>query len=559
MTAIATLGPVGSLAWQAAQQYDPAAEVRFHSRVSDVIGAFTRREADMAIIPVYNTREGEIKEYLRVMEKLRDVYWVGNQVMPNHLSLGSLDDRHELKMLVGIGSDLRQCEEYIADNFPRIPLIITQDIAAAAEEIKRGNLLDRGIIDTEKSLAANGFTVRERELAPYNQTRFAVLAHTPAPASGYDATALLSAPLRDRVGLLFDILGEFTKRGLNLLDLRTETDIKTQKLQIYLETEGHIEDANLGAAVKNIEEQVIQEPGAIKILGSYPRVDMRKKRISSFGFIGSGDMSRWFADKLENEGYTCSLTGRTSSLRPEEMIPRVDVVVVCVPISATPETIRQYAPMLTDGQALILLAGEAENNIESALAHTGKGVEVMLVHNLWGPQVTSIKDKNAAVVRTHKSGVLCSEFESFLYKHGAAINHDTASQHDLLMGVGQKLPTLISIALATTLRENSIPGDDIDSHSTLTSLYGLLAMARIHTQNPRTYAEILATSGDGRKIVESFVDHFRSIMGLADDGDIEKICSLIEKNRSYFNDNFLDPKMKQSLVVDEILTKMTRS
>ena len=59
-----------------------------------------------------------------------------------------------------------------------------------------------------------------------------------------------------------------------------------------------------------------------------------------------------------------------------------------------------------------------------------------------------MKDKNAAVVRTNRAGALCSEFEAFLYKHGAEIYQDSAAQHDLLMGVSQKLPTAISIAMA---------------------------------------------------------------------------------------------------------------
>ncbi|MCW5210482.1 prephenate dehydrogenase/arogenate dehydrogenase family protein, partial [Desulfobulbus sp. N3] len=79
------------------------------------------------------------------------------------------------------------------------------------------------------------------------------------------------------------------------------------------------------------------------------------------------------------------MTGRSTELRPEEMIPQVDVVVICVPISFTADTVRQYGPLIEDGKALILLAGESETTIESALEVTGSGVEIMLVHNLWGP------------------------------------------------------------------------------------------------------------------------------------------------------------------------------
>jgi chorismate mutase / prephenate dehydratase len=109
--------------------------------------------------------------------------------------------------------------------------------------------------------------------------------------------------LDDRVGILVDILGEFSRRGINIVDMRTENDIKTQKLRIYLEAEGHIRNDNMASAIAHIETRVIQQRGAIRLLGSFPRIDMRTKYIKSFGFIGTGAMSTWFARRLENEGY----------------------------------------------------------------------------------------------------------------------------------------------------------------------------------------------------------------------------------------------------------------
>jgi len=559
MKSIATSGPEGSSSWQAARLFDPDAEIKLYPNTSSVIKAFTGKEADFALIPVYNTREGESIEYFRIMEKLSTAHWVNNVVLPIHLSLGAIDDSHQLSMLIGKSNSFRQCEEYITSNYPLLPQLTVTDLQQVINDAKKQQKPDHGFVATEESLLANGLVIREREMAPHNQTRFAVISSAPSKPTGYDATALLTLPLNDRVGLLYDILGEFTRRGISLIDMRTESDIKTQKLQIYIEAEGHIKDTSLADAVKSISEQIIQEPGSFQVLGSFPRVDMRTKHISTFGFIGTGDMSKWFAKRLESEGYRTLLTGRTSDLKSEDMIPQVEVVVICVPISATAAAVKQYGPLLKDGQALIIMAGVAENALDKALENTRQGVEVMLVHNLWGPQTKNMKDKNATVVRTKRSGLLCSEFEGFLYKHGALINQDGPSQHDLLMGVGQKLPTTVSVALAMTLKENEIPQDEIGTHSTLTSLYGILAMARIHTQNPRTYAEIMATTGDGRKIVKSFAENLIKLMEMSNDGKIDELCTIIDENRQYLTDDFLKARMKQSLAVDETLGKIIRS
>jgi len=559
MLSIATLGPAGSDSYQAAIQYSPDAEILLFNRIGDVICAFSEGRVQNALVPVYNTREGEVKEYFRLISKMEQGYWVDNVVLPIHLSLGALSrpgkDSVPITTIVGRSSVFRQCDDYIDEFYPKATLMAVQDIETAMATIKDQGKQDYAVIDSEELVKKHGFELVAREVVGHNRTRFAVIGKQPASASGYDATAIITRPLKDRVGMLADILGEFTRRGINILDLQSENDIKTQKLRIYLEVEGHISNHILQESVKTIETSIIQEESSLKVLGSFPRVDMRVKKIKTFGFIGSGDMSLWFAERLRNEGYSTFVSGRTTSLRPEGMIQEVDVVVVCVPISVTSKTIEKYGPLLRDGQALIVLAGESEKTIETALTATSQGVEVMFVHNLWGPQALTMKDKNASIVRTPRSGSFCSEFEAFLYKHGADIYHDSANKHDLLMGVGQKLPTIISVALAMTLGEHSIDCDDIKSHSTLTSLYGILAMARVHNQNPRTYAEIMATGGDGRKIVRSFAKNLLKTIDLAEQGEIAKLSSIMHDNKKYLPDTFLQSRMKQAKAVDELLSQ----
>ncbi len=375
MTTIATIGPKGSHAWQAAQLYDQEADIAVFSRPAMVIEAFERGEADLAVIPVYNTREGESREYFRAMEMLQDGSWIDNIVLPIHLSLGALDGKQPLAMLIGTSTVFKQCEEYIADTYPGLDLMAVQDLDQAIREVKAKKLSDRGIIEAEEVLKARNFTLRDREIVSHNRTRFAVIGRRPAPRTGYDATAFITLPMKDRVGLLYDILGEFTRRAINLLDLKSETDVKTQELQIYIEVEGHIEDKPLGAAINRIENQIIQEPGAIRTLGSFPRVDMRTKLIDSFGFIGTGEMSKWFAAKLENEGYKYhahrpldqAQTGGDDragqcggGLRADQRHRR--------PPS------RQYGPLLREDQALILLGRRGGKHPgDSAQPHPARG------------------------------------------------------------------------------------------------------------------------------------------------------------------------------------------
>ena len=195
MRSIATLSPEGSSSWQAAKHFDPEAEIILFPNTPSAIRAFLDKQADLALIPIYNTREGESIEYFRIMEKLRSAQWIDNVVLPIHLSLGTIDDSHPLHMLIGKSNSFRQCDEYITNNYPFLPQLTVADLQKAINQAKDNKQLDHGFVATEEFLVANGLVIRERELAPHNQTRFAVISKTPSKPTGYDATALLTLPL----------------------------------------------------------------------------------------------------------------------------------------------------------------------------------------------------------------------------------------------------------------------------------------------------------------------------------------------------------------------------
>jgi len=137
MKSIATLGPEGSSSWQAAKKFDPDAEIKRYPNTASVIKAFTEKETEFALIPVYNTREGESIEYFRIMEKLSTAHGVNNMVLPIHLSLGAIDDSHQLSMLIGKSNSFRQCEEYITGNYPLLPQLTVTDLQQAINDAKK--------------------------------------------------------------------------------------------------------------------------------------------------------------------------------------------------------------------------------------------------------------------------------------------------------------------------------------------------------------------------------------------------------------------------------------
>ena len=79
-------------------------------------------------------------------------------------------------------------------------------------------------------------------------------------------------------------------------------------------------------------------------------------------------------------------------------------------------------------------------------------------------------------------------------------------------------------------------------------------MARVHNQNPRTYAEIISTGGEGKKIIASFIENLQKISELADLRSLETLAEIIENNRALMPANFLRTKMNQAQAVDAVLS-----
>ena len=127
MKIVSIIGPKGSHAWQAAKQFSPDSKTVHFAHADRAAEAFSKKETDYLILPVYNTRIGGILKSFQVMEKLEG-FWIDNIVLPIHLSLASLDATHHLDPILGTRNVLRQCEDYLTRKHPEISLLVVPDV-----------------------------------------------------------------------------------------------------------------------------------------------------------------------------------------------------------------------------------------------------------------------------------------------------------------------------------------------------------------------------------------------------------------------------------------------
>ena len=102
---------------------------------------------------------------------------------------------------------------------------------------------------------------------PGNTTRFLVIGRQQVGATGTDKSSLLFSA-KDQPGALHDLLEAFKKRDISMTRIESRPSHRgTWSYVFYVDFEGHADDANVAAALSDLEALA----PFYKFLGSYPR------------------------------------------------------------------------------------------------------------------------------------------------------------------------------------------------------------------------------------------------------------------------------------------------
>ncbi|MFN8451730.1 MAG: hypothetical protein U0521_24845 [Anaerolineae bacterium] len=103
---------------------------------------------------------------------------------------------------------------------------------------------------------------------PFNYTRFFIIGDDDPPRSEFNKTSIVFAT-RNRPAALYECLGEFAARGLNLTKIESRPRRNRPWEPIFfLDFEGHWQDTNCQEALARL----LQRASFVKMLGSYPAV-----------------------------------------------------------------------------------------------------------------------------------------------------------------------------------------------------------------------------------------------------------------------------------------------
>ncbi len=231
--------------------------------------ALQRNAVSFSLLPVENALAGSVSGAYELLLD-HDVRIQAEVILHVHHALlanqgAALEDIREVR---SHPQALMQCERFLKRH--GLNPVGWYDTAGAAKQLAEEP--EPGAAVIASTLAGELYKLdllaTQIEDEPFNYTRFLLLGHGDPEPSDYNKTSIVFAT-RNRPAALYECLGEFAKRDLNLtkLESRPRRNRPWEPL-FYLDFEGHWQEPRC----QELLTQLLQLTSFVKMLGSYPAV-----------------------------------------------------------------------------------------------------------------------------------------------------------------------------------------------------------------------------------------------------------------------------------------------
>lgn len=268
---LATLGPIGTYASIAANIYDYDIEKLYFRSINEVFKAVN--EDIYAIIPYENSLDGFVQQSMDLL--INDRFQIIDELyLPVTFSVvGNVNKEEEIKRIFVQFKAKGQCLNFI-NQFPNAAIMNTESNMISLEEVKKGIHGDVAIIPTHSYEDTFPFGIKDVTDAKNNQTRFLVIKQRDKielQKEGHIKATIVVTAINDRPGMLYDILGCFYQKSINLVSIVSRpTKSEIGKYHFFIEIAF---DNNIHMIEEAIEEIKKNNDLKIIVLGIYENKD----------------------------------------------------------------------------------------------------------------------------------------------------------------------------------------------------------------------------------------------------------------------------------------------
>ncbi len=267
--AVAYQGEPGAYTEEAAVQFfGQATKGVPYDTLDEVFEAVEHGAVPFALVPVENSLEGSINRSYDLLLDSPLMVCGETELRISHCLIAiegaGLDT---IKFVYSHPQALGQSRNFLKKL--KAEIIPASDTAGSVRMIKQEKRRDKAAVASAKAAELYGMKILAKEIEdnPHNFTRFFVLSKEDSLPTGNDKTSIVFS-LKHKPGALYDCLGEFARRKINLSKLESRpTRHQPWEYNFYMDLTGHREEKTVAEALKALEEHAV----FVKILGSYPK------------------------------------------------------------------------------------------------------------------------------------------------------------------------------------------------------------------------------------------------------------------------------------------------
>jgi chorismate mutase/prephenate dehydratase len=245
-----------------------SADVKPCREFKDVFESVEKQKTKFGVVPIENSLEGNVNQTYDLFLKY-DLKVYGEAIIRvSHCLIAHPNTNiEEIKTVFSHPQALAQCRNFLERS--DWELTPTYDTAGSAKMLREKGLKDAAAVASERAAELYGLKILAREIEdnPNNYTRFFVLYVEDSPKTGKDKTSIIFGAAH-KPGSLYEALGEFAKRSINLTKIESRPTKRTPwEYYFYLDFEGHRTEPACAEALIALRNH----SSFIKILGSYPK------------------------------------------------------------------------------------------------------------------------------------------------------------------------------------------------------------------------------------------------------------------------------------------------
>jgi prephenate dehydrogenase len=266
---------------------------------------------------------------------------------------------------------------------------------------------------------------------------------------------------------------------------------------------------------------------------------------------GSGGMGKIFARYFKNHGFDVTLYARNEDRLIkvakelevkymtvlQDSVKNADIVMVSIPISSTPEMIREIAPFLKENTILFDISSIKFSVIKVLDEVRNRyPINCISLHPMFGPGIESMENYVIIILKvggTKEYSNLVNKLLQLLRSDGLILTETTQDLHDKLVALTLGIPHMINIIFLNLLKNTNFSLSELTKYTGTTFLLQKVFAESIIQREMEMFGEIQMENHEFLSVLDLFENLIKEYKTIIHNKDVNGFKEIFTQGLEY--------------------------